>query len=61
MPTPSLAAWLFAPPLPFSTAGLISRWPGSSGWGQVHAEVKGLKKAQAKDFDWQYPNDFFAK
>jgi hypothetical protein len=29
--------------------------------GQVQADVKGLKKAQAKDFDWQYPNDFFAK
>jgi len=27
----------------------------------VQADVKGLKKAQAKDFDWQYPNDFFAK
>lgn len=28
---------------------------------RLQAEVKGLKKAQAKDFDWQYPNYFFAK
>jgi hypothetical protein len=44
-----------------------SQLPGSSLDGparldsQVQADVKGLKKAQAKDFDWQYPNDFFAK